>query len=250
MLIVIGTLTLTYLLNNKKVADDIKNKQLAEDIVEKAPENKNVDKSLDSDGLVTLDSVLTDLALLVDQGREDTFSKEILWNTQDGEVPIKGEGYLFVAEQNTSEYVATHRIVMEYFRDKGFEYDKYNIGNSRSGYQRDLLRKENLGCELYLIDDTSAGKTDFGIICVELPKEITELPEPLMSEKKARSIAEASSCLDEGILKDMEPMYNENSKTWWFDMQVEDKPGCNPACVVSEDESVEINWRCTGLIPE
>ena len=67
-----------------------------------------------------------------------------------------------------------------------------------------------------------------------------------MSEKIARSIAETSECVNDGPLKE-NAFYNENSKTWWIDLDI-DKPGCNPACVVYEDETVEINWRCTGLV--
>ncbi len=70
---------------------------------------------------------------------------------------------------------------------------------------------------------------------------------PLLSEAQARAIAETSECMEEGGLTG-QAMYNENSKTWWFDMDVE-KPGCAPACVVSEEgRTAEINWRCTGLL--
>jgi hypothetical protein len=45
-------------------------------------------------------------------------------------------------------------------------------------------------------------------------------------------------------------IYNENSKTWWFDANLNaTKPGCNPACVVFENKTTEINWRCTGAVP-
>ncbi|MFH0838024.1 MAG: hypothetical protein V1880_02050 [Patescibacteria group bacterium] len=69
-----------------------------------------------------------------------------------------------------------------------------------------------------------------------------------MSEEDAKKIAEAE-CIKGG--ESLEPgFYNENSKTWWFDANLnETKEGCNPACVVSEDGSTEINWRCTGLKP-
>ena len=73
------------------------------------------------------------------------------------------------------------------------------------------------------------------------------LPQNL-TEEEARQIALESDCMKEGGLKN-ESFYNENSKTWWFDMDVV-KPGCNPACVVfKENQSTEINWRCTGLLP-
>ncbi len=73
--------------------------------------------------------------------------------------------------------------------------------------------------------------------------------EPLLLEGEAIQIAE-SECIKDG--ESIEPgYYNESSKTWWFDANLNStKEGCNPACVVSEDGSVEINWRCTGLILE
>jgi len=44
--------------------------------------------------------------------------------------------------------------------------------------------------------------------------------------------------------------YNENSKTWWFDLEpFENKHGCAVACVVKlETEEAEVYWMCTGLI--
>lgn len=68
-----------------------------------------------------------------------------------------------------------------------------------------------------------------------------------LTKEEARKIAESSACLKEGSLNS-EEFYNENSKTWWFGIKAE-KPGCNPACVVfEENKTAEINWRCTGLI--
>lgn len=69
-----------------------------------------------------------------------------------------------------------------------------------------------------------------------------------MTAAQALAIAKQSSCVNEGQLKET-MIYNENSKTWWIDMDA-DRPGCAPACVVSADGGAEINWRCTGLIPE
>lgn len=43
---------------------------------------------------------------------------------------------------------------------------------------------------------------------------------------------------------------NENTNTWWIDLEIE-KEGCSPACVVNtQTKSTEINWRCTGLISQ
>lgn len=65
----------------------------------------------------------------------------------------------------------------------------------------------------------------------------------------AKGIAEASPCMEKGTLKE-EYTFNENSLTWWIDMEVADAPGCAPACVVSEPNGeAEINWRCTGALP-
>ena len=65
-----------------------------------------------------------------------------------------------------------------------------------------------------------------------------------MSMQHAYGIA-LDSC-HEGTVSD-QGFYNPNSRTWWFDLAV-DKPGCSPACVVAEDGTAEVNWRCTGLI--
>jgi hypothetical protein len=70
----------------------------------------------------------------------------------------------------------------------------------------------------------------------------------VLSEPEARVIAE-KTCIKGGESLSS-GTYNENSKTWWFDANLNAvKPDCNPACVVSvETKQAEINWRCTGLI--
>ncbi|MFH1393740.1 MAG: hypothetical protein ABII71_01580 [Candidatus Micrarchaeota archaeon] len=70
-----------------------------------------------------------------------------------------------------------------------------------------------------------------------------------MSEQDALMVAQGSDCAQEGVVKSEGAFYNDNSKTWWFELEIE-KPGCSPACVVHENGSAEINWRCTGLLPE
>ncbi len=68
-----------------------------------------------------------------------------------------------------------------------------------------------------------------------------------MTAEEARAIAETSDCIKEGKLQEGF-VYNEFTRTYWFDMDVE-KEGCAPACVVSEStKSAEINWRCTGAL--
>jgi len=70
----------------------------------------------------------------------------------------------------------------------------------------------------------------------------------LITYEEALEIARNSDCVNQGTLQDTH-IYNPNSKTWWIDLKVENKPLCNPACVVFEEtKTAEINWRCTGLI--
>ena len=72
---------------------------------------------------------------------------------------------------------------------------------------------------------------------------------PTLTEAAARSIAE-TTCIKGGESL-AAGSYNEVTKTWWFDANLNaTQQGCNPACVVSEEtNTAEINWRCTGLIP-
>lgn len=70
-----------------------------------------------------------------------------------------------------------------------------------------------------------------------------------MTLEEARQAAQASVCTEEGTLTE-EASYNENSRTWWIGLEPEEeKQGCNPACVVSQDGTAEVNWRCTGALP-
>ena len=82
----------------------------------------------------------------------------------------------------------------------------------------------------------------FILINYKMPSDISSL-----SEAEARAIAE-KSCIKGGEALDS-GIYNENSKTWWFDANLNaTHEGCNPACVVNEEtKTAEINWRCTGL---
>ncbi|MFA5917743.1 MAG: S-layer homology domain-containing protein [Candidatus Gracilibacteria bacterium] len=70
-----------------------------------------------------------------------------------------------------------------------------------------------------------------------------------LTESQARVIAE-QNCIGSGETLGTGSSYNSNSKTWWFDANLNPiKEGCYPACVVSENtKTTEINWRCTGLI--
>lgn len=77
----------------------------------------------------------------------------------------------------------------------------------------------------------------------------TTSPKSSMTEHSARAIGE-NMCIKSGETLSEKGTYNENSKTWWFDANLNPpKEGCNPACVVDETTKMaEINWRCTGLV--
>lgn len=87
------------------------------------------------------------------------------------------------------------------------------------------------GCSFLSKNPTSKPSTQSGL---------TELESKIIAEKNCIKGGES---LSRGY-------YNANSKTWWFDANLNaTKEGCNPACVVSEaTKTAEINWRCTGLI--
>lgn len=79
---------------------------------------------------------------------------------------------------------------------------------------------------------------------------LIESVEPVVfGEEQARMIAERE-CIKGGEALGS-GTYNEATKTWWFDANLNAiQPGCDPACVVSEKTRMaEINWRCTGAIP-
>ena len=69
-----------------------------------------------------------------------------------------------------------------------------------------------------------------------------------MTASEAMDLAKNCACEVGGWFTG-EVFYNEATGTWWLDLDVK-KDGCAPACVVNvETGEVEINWRCTGLLP-
>lgn len=79
-----------------------------------------------------------------------------------------------------------------------------------------------------------------------LPKGNEQVSSTL-SEAEARTIAE-KFCIKGGEALSI-GTYNQNTKTWWFDANLNaTREGCNSACVVIEEtKTAEINWRCTGF---
>jgi len=197
--------------------------------------------------VLTIDSILKNIRPLVEWESDQYSRATILWNTENEELKLEGRGYLFGDVIGSTVLKEKHDSLKVYLRDAGFEHDKYNVANGAPGYERSILKLNDIGCELYVRDDERKGSTDMGILFTKLPGEVVEREPTPLSEKRARSIAETSECVNYGALKE-NAFYNENSKTWWIDLDAA-KTECNPACVVYEDETVEINWRCTGLTP-
>jgi len=114
--------------------------------------------------------------------------------------------------------------------------------NSRNNNQRACTQEAKL-CP----DGSAVGRTGPNCEFAPCPGEEQKTTSTL-SEAQARVIAE-KSCIKGGEALNA-GTYNEITKTWWFDANLNaTKPGCNPACVVSEATKIaEINWRCTGLI--
>ncbi|MBN2423142.1 hypothetical protein JXB41_08015 [Candidatus Woesearchaeota archaeon] len=74
-----------------------------------------------------------------------------------------------------------------------------------------------------------------------------------ITNEHALQIAQDSECAEKGELLG-NYVYNPYTSTWWFDMKMKpefEKEICSPACVVDEKtETAEINWRCTGALPD
>ncbi|MFH1591400.1 MAG: hypothetical protein ABIC95_05745 [archaeon] len=69
-----------------------------------------------------------------------------------------------------------------------------------------------------------------------------------MTKEEAKGIAENTVCADLGPVT-LDGFYNDDERSWWLDIDFS-KPGCRPACIVSEgNRTGAVNWRCTGAIP-
>ncbi|MFN7990754.1 MAG: hypothetical protein U0R44_01210 [Candidatus Micrarchaeia archaeon] len=82
----------------------------------------------------------------------------------------------------------------------------------------------------------------------DLRQQCTPPSECKISLEEALSIAWSGKCAEAGMVTGVNASYNDNSRTWWLDIQA-NRTGCSPACVVYENRSSEVNWRCTGAIP-
>ncbi|MGC9310308.1 MAG: hypothetical protein ACP5E4_01135 [Candidatus Aenigmatarchaeota archaeon] len=72
-----------------------------------------------------------------------------------------------------------------------------------------------------------------------------------MHINEALIAAGSGKCTDFGILTE-DYLCNDYTGMWWLGLApYEPKAGCNPACVVNvATGQAEVNWRCTGALPE
>ena len=94
--------------------------------------------------------------------------------------------------------------------------------------------------------DEHGCKPSAGYSWCEAKQKCLRVWEEPCTREDAIAIAEKSNCTEVGNLTE-DVFYNNYTKTWWIDIDA-DKEGCAPACVVSDNGSVEVNWRCTGLV--
>lgn len=93
-----------------------------------------------------------------------------------------------------------------------------------------------------------------GVVRLDSADEGGAIPDGNTSDTLEFREAEARLIAEQTCIKGGESLgagiYNEGTKTWWYDANLNvTKPGCNPACVVDEKTKIaEINWRCTGLL--
>jgi len=100
-----------------------------------------------------------------------------------------------------------------------------------------------------VVDGKISGCTEIGCDGGDYSKGAKCLEYKAGSEDWITMVVEASNCTEYGTLSEDSIMYNENSKTYWINLDPFENPyNCNPACVVYENGTTEINWRCTGLI--
>ncbi|NMC36383.1 hypothetical protein GYA49_05055 [Candidatus Beckwithbacteria bacterium] len=190
-------------------------------------------------------TVLTRLQNLSSQ--KTSLSEQSLdWSTQESTITLEGEGFSIYEATDEDTLDGLFSSAQSYLESQGFSIDPFNTSNSSPSFQNLKVSKDQIACSIVLSKDDVSTIT---IICAPLPQHFSNGENGALSEKEAIQIAESSTqCKQAGTLT-QQRFYNENSQTWWIDIDG-DKPGCNPACVIYEDEHTEVNWRCTGLAPQ
>jgi len=154
---------------------------------------------------------------------------------------------VFQMSQTDCEALNDKIIVEKYIRDnvKTIVPEKPVLGGSWYITSVNINPSLKTGMMIYE-DGHIQGKKSFSYVRNNNEVKIN-LMDSILSETEARMIAE-KSCIKGGEVL-ASGIYNKNSKTWWYDANLNaTREGCNPACVVNEKtKTAEINWRCTGL---
>ena len=191
--------------------------------------------------------VLAVIAFLRFSSSEDT------WLCENGEWikhgnPSEAQPVTSCVGSNDKQPDSDRTIVEKYIRDniKTIVAEKPVLGGSWYVTSIDVNPLTKTGTMEYE-DGHIQGKAIFEYVRNGMQVTINLINSSL-SEAEARAIAE-KTCIKGGESLSS-GKYNKDSKTWWYDANLNTtKPGCNPACVVNEEtKTAEINWRCTGLI--
>jgi len=216
----------------KNMADDEKNIQLEQYIIKgnQNQERIKILEDLESDKILSAPlgeqlRVVKNLQIIKQEIKEQGMESPTIEQKQ------KLEG----AQKQVRQYLQLAEEKMIRAKDQTEKQKPYTTNEQQSnvieGQKKDEAQEPTMG---------QTGK--------EIENRSIDRPVQQMTREKAKEQAIQSTCAQQARLTG-EGYYNENSRTWWFNLDL-DKTGCNPACVVKEDGKVELNWRCTGAIPE
>lgn len=132
------------------------------------------------------------------------------------------------------------------------------IGNANVNTERSLPAKEYAKAAIGIACVDKCGDNECGtMVCMSEGCPCSENYRTCPSDcHEARfedlaDFAKDSECIEKGELTE-NYAFNPETRTWWINMKMNpefEKEGCSPACVIYEDEDkVELNWRCTGLV--
>lgn len=213
--------------------------KLDEDIITANTIPNSLAKTINWDtnqALDNIDELLARIALVIDKTDLKSTVSDFDYIQNGKSVVISAQGYKLSDSDNFDK---DFEALDQYLKEAGFITEESNPEKNETDFKQKFFIKKTMVCRLQYEQQV------LSIFCGLLSETETSG----LNQDEAFEIAQSSECVDEGELKPDTAFYNENSQTWWFDLQT-DKEGCNPACVVHSDKTSEINWRCTGLIPQ
>ena len=193
-------------------------------------------------------------------GREGLITDTRGFNQEDGK-------YYFKFVSNTSDMeIQPYKVIKKDFgeilllNDQSFEGERngtdgpvFGVGSGRLAGLVNLNRKQFSGIVFYNWNLDEFSKAEFEALLNSLELAASSETISMSQEEALEIVGSMSECTMVGIPANT-ATYNDVSKTWWVDLERMpelENDGCNPACVVREEnKTAEVNWRCTGLIPD